>query len=267
MIKFVSFLCLLGAFYPQAILAERVPSWELGVAAIGASIPYYRGSSDRKPIVFPAPLALVHKKGIASKTQRSRLFGIHDLRMSLSVSAGLPVPEEVGNGLREGMGSLDAMLELGPEFHYLAFTRHKHKFYMNFPLRVANIISWNNTSYKGLVFAPYVSYVLKNRVKNSWNIEVSLGPQFASRSYHSYYYDISAREVKPNRREFHSDAGYSGSRLTIFAKKRFDRLWLSSFARYDTLKKAGFENSALVERDNVVTIGLIAGWVMRRSPH
>ncbi|MDX1812567.1 MAG: MipA/OmpV family protein, partial [Gammaproteobacteria bacterium] len=68
------------------------------------------------------------------------------------------------------------------------------------------------------------------------------------------------------RAAYQAQAGYSGSRITIYANKRLGNLWMSAFVRYDNLENAVFSDSPLVETKDYIIGGFVLGWVFVDSP-
>ena len=78
---------------------------------------------------------------------------------------------------------------------------------------------------------------------------------FADRAYHDYFYEVAAPYATATRPEYHPDAGYSGSRVTVTAQKQWGNYWLGLFVRYDNLQGAAFSDSPLVQRRDYLAMG------------
>ena len=59
--------------------------------------------------------------------------------------------------------------------------------------------------------------------------------------------------------------GYSGLQLVAAASKRFDKLWVGGFIKYDDLSHAVFADSPLAERRNNVSAGIAVAWIFAQS--
>ncbi len=67
------------------------------------------------------------------------------------------------------------------------------------------------------------------------------------------------------RPAYSAGGGYSGSRITVEAQRRFTHAWLGLFARYDNLSGAAFANSPLVTTMDYFVVGFGITWVAAES--
>lgn len=77
---------------------------------------------------------------------------------------------------------------------------------------------------------------------------------------HSVEFD--SEFMTPQRGEYHTDAGYSGSRVTVPVTGHTQELMIGAYARYN-LEAAVFADSPLVETRNYFFPGVVCGWVPR----
>jgi len=95
---------------------------------------------------------------------------------------------------------------------------------------------------------------------------LAIGPLFATEKYHDYYYEVAPRFAIPGvRPAYNARGGYSGSNLILSVTKRFGRIWLGAFVRYDELSGAVFANSPLMRTDHSVMAGIGLAWVFAES--
>ena len=263
---FVLFFALVAS---HQACAQRLPLWELGLATGYVSIPYYRGSASNRDVVLPMPLAVYRGKDLKVDEEgaRRRLFSSKHLKLELSLAAGIPVPEGQTNKVRQGMPGLDATLEFGPRLVVDFWKKNNASFALHAPLRAVSSVSFSNIGLHGWVFAPYLYYMRKSPGVNGWEFDIALGPIYGSQKYHAYYYSVAPQYANAEREAYYAEAGYSGSRLTIYLQKSLNRLWLSAFARYDSLSKASFIDSPLVEKEHSLIAGFVIGWIFAKSPH
>ena len=169
---------------------------------------------------------------------------------------------------RDYLSSLDATLELGPRLNIQLWKHARHQLSAVFPFRLTSSVSFSFSrfAYRGWMFSPFLLYMYEDKGKNGWEFDILAGPLYASERYHDYYYSVDQAYVNENRRYFKAKQGYSGSRVTVYLQKSYQRLWLSVFARYDVLADAVFENSPLVEKNNYVFGGFVIGWMLKKSP-
>ena len=256
-------LCLLTA---NASAQER-PLWELGVGVTALNLPYYRGSDVSRSYALPYPYLVyrgdhlnVDKNGV-----RSWLYRSEDVNMDLSLAAGVPVPSNQ-DGPRAGMPDLDPTVEFGPSLEYRLWHAedHRRNLWLHLPLRSAFSVG-HSITHQGWVFAPYLEFSRRDFDKSGWTNSLSFGPLFADAAYHGYFYGVAPQYATVTRPAYEGVGGYSGSRITLVTGKTFDQLWLSAFARLDTLKDATFTDSPLVETRRYHIVGVALTWIFARS--
>lgn len=98
-----------------------------------------------------------------------------------------------------------------------------------------------------------------------WNFGAQVGPVFATSEYHEYFYGVGPDVATPERPVFQASGGYSGTYALVSLSRRFPRVWVGAFARYDMLKNAVFEDSPLVRRDYAFMAGIALAWVFAES--
>lgn len=244
---------------PAAHAAEALPRWEAGVGMAGLSAPRYRGSDERRGYVWPIPYFVY--RGDVLRLGREGLQGqlAHGrMRFKFSVSAGLPAKS---GGARAGMPDLDPTFEAGPEIE-IRFGDEEH-WSINLPVRAVAATDFRHVDGLGWVFSPYLKY--SARIDGGWGFDASAGPIWAGEAYHDYYYQVDPVFATATRPAFDADGGYSGSRVTLTASKRYARFWIGAFARYDNLSGAAFDDSPLVRIDHSFIVGAGIGWILARS--
>ena len=223
------------------------------------SLPFYRGAADGRSYIAPIPYIRYRGEHVRVDEEgiRSYLFLGDNTRLNFSLAAGIPVSSD-GNSPRRGMPSLDPTVEIGPSLEFLLWHRKERDraLWLKFPMRAALSVALKNVEYQGWVFAPYLDYRMVNGDRaQPWTITFSMGPQFADRRYHDYFYEVTTAYATPQRPEYHADLGYSGSRLTLGLQKKWDSYWLGMFVRYDDLQGAVFTDSPLVQQRHYYAVG------------
>lgn len=254
---------------PQSAHAEPLPRWEIGIGPAGASLPDYRGSDEQRGYIFPLPYFKYRGERVEIDREGIRgLFRTDRTQLGLSL-AGAPAVDSDDNDARIGMPDLDAVVELGPVLE-ITLWRHQQddqKLSLMLPLRGVVSVDGSNFDSIGAVFAPALKFESMGGRARNWHLVTSLGPLYADKHYHDYYYEVEPRFARPGRPPFDASAGYSGIRLTLTAARRFPKFWLGAFARYDELSGAKFEDSPLVERDYAVIAGVGIAWIVAKSRH
>ena len=260
-------LLLTGLLLSTSSAARERPLWELGVGVATLNAPYYRGSSSSRSYAIPYPYITyrgeylnVDREGI-----RGWLYRSDQLNLDLSLAAGLPVPNGQ-NGPRSGMNKLDPTVEIGPSMEYRLWRSQdrRQNAWLHLPLRSAFVVA-NPATHQGWVFAPYLEWRRHDFGRSGWTNSIAIGPLFSDSRYNNYFYGVVPEYSTASRPGYEASNGYSGSRLTLMSGKSFDQLWLSAFARFDTLKGATFSDSPLVESRSYHLIGITLTWIFSRS--
>jgi outer membrane scaffolding protein for murein synthesis (MipA/OmpV family) len=260
-----------AAALPLPAHAEERPLWELGVGATGLYLPDYRGADQGRGYIFPFPY-LVYR-GERFKVDREGIRGIFfDLdQVELDVSVfGTPPVDSSDNQARQGMPDLDATLQVGPVLEItLARDRkidYTYRLRLRLPARAAfatDIVHW---SYIGWVFYPHLDLELRPEfLGGRWNTSFSAGPLYATQKYNEYFYGVAPQFATLERPAYQAPGGYSGWTFFASFSRRFDKLWVGGYVRYDTLNGATFESSPLVKRDYAVSAGIGVAWIFAES--
>jgi outer membrane protein len=252
---------LFGTWIAPASAADlhSLPRWEIGVGLGVLSLPFYRGASGGRSYVVPVPFIQYRGEHLRVDEEgiRSYLFRRNGARLDFSLAGGVPVSSD-GTSARRGMPSLDPTVEIGPSLEFLLWhpKERDRALWLKFPLRAALSVALKNIEYQGWVFAPYLDYrMIKGGRSEPWTVTLSLGPQFADRRYHDYFYEVTSAYATPQRPEYHPATGYSGSRITLGLQKRLGSYWLGAFLRYDDLHGAAFSDSPLVQQGHYYALG------------
>jgi outer membrane protein len=67
------------------------------------------------------------------------------------------------------------------------------------------------------------------------------------------------------RPAFTAKGGYSGAALAASLTRRFRKIWVGGFARYESLKGVAFESSPLMRRDYAFTAGIAVAYIFAES--
>jgi len=247
--------------------AKHLPVWEVHAGLFGARLPHYRGSDSYRTPVFPFP-ALIYR-GKRFKASDGKIQGLlytsETVKLDISLAASLPASPD-DNSARKEMPRLDTTFEIGPSLiTRLWLSENKNtNISLELPIRAAFSINVGDSALRdhGWTFSPFISI---NHNYDNWKVDLSLGPLFATRRYHSYFYDVSTEYATLARPVYSTNGGYSGSRFTLSVDKHFKKLSLISFVRYDVLSNATFIDSPLVERSNNISVGFAVMWQIAKS--
>lgn len=265
--QIILFTVLIAAMYTVSARAEEIPRWEVGLGAVGLSIPDYRGSDEQRGYLLPLPY--IQYRGDVFRIDREGahgdVFASDRTRLDLSVNAGPPA-RSGQNEARRGMPDIDPTVEAGPSLHvYLARNEMRDRVWsLRLPLRAAAASDLSYVQRIGWVFAPSLHFEAR-RIGGGWDISSSVGPLYASEDYHDYYYEVQPVYATATRPAYNARAGYSGSRVTFTASRRFPGFWVGAFARYDDLSGAVFTDSPLVKKQQSFMAGIGIAWILAES--
>ncbi|PKN28201.1 MAG: MipA/OmpV family protein [Deltaproteobacteria bacterium HGW-Deltaproteobacteria-21] len=246
------------------VLAEDVPLWEIGIGVAAWHLPDYKGSNESRFYALPFPYPIYRGKIIRARgtTLSGLLFESDRLRLDLSMSGSLPVNSE-DNTAREGMPDLDFTGEVGPSLEWRIFEKKSQSLWLKMPLR--GVFAVPDVSYVGLRFAPYLDYEWMSSMLPGWTMSFTIGPNFGSRRYHEYFYEVEPEFARADRPEYHPDSGYGGSGVSYSLARRFKDIRISSSFHYDRLTGAAFEDSPLVKTRNYFRAGVTLTWFFAKS--
>ncbi|MBI3547194.1 MAG: MipA/OmpV family protein [Gammaproteobacteria bacterium] len=264
----ISFLAVIASFLISiAAHAEEAPRWELGLGVAALSIADYRGSTQRRQYLLPLPY--IQYRGEIFKIDRTGahgdVFSSDRVKLDISVNAGPPA-KSGNNDARVDMPNLDPTVEAGPSLQiFLARDPVQDRHWsLRLPLRAAAATNLSHVQRIGWIFSPSLNYdTLKSAAQ--WDVGVAVGPLYATEDYHDYYYEVAPAFATAARPAYNARAGYSGSRLTLTAGRRFPKYWVGAFARYDNLRGAVFEDSPLVKKKDSFMAGIGIAWILTKS--
>lgn len=248
-----------------AARAGELPLWEVGLGVAGLSLPDYRGSDEQREYLLPLPYVQYRGKFLQVDREgaRGKLFSSDRLRLELSASAGPPARSD-DNEARRGMTDIDPTIEMGPLLE-ITLSRdgfHDRSWTIRLPWRA--VVATDLAHYEGIgwVFAPSLNYEMR---KGGWDLGAAAGPLHASEKYHDYFYEVTPDFATATRPAYDATSGYSGSRLTFTASRRFRDFWVGAFARYDQLSGAAFDDSPLLKKKASFMAGAGIAWILAES--
>ena len=246
--------------------AKEEPLLEYGLGIGAIAFEDYRGSNTTHAYPLPIPYLVYNGKFLKADREgvRGTLFNQEWVELNLSGNLTTPVRNDRE---RSGMPDLRSTLELGPslDFH-LARSDDAHiKFDLRMPLRTAVTVE-ASPKFIGWTFTPrFALDVVDPFGRAGWNAGVLVGPLFADRRYHDYFYSVAPRYATASRPAYQATGGYAGTQAITSLSKRFPRYWVGAYVRYDTLSGAAFADSPLVQRNSYWSAGFGISWMIHRS--
>ncbi len=251
-----------------ATQAEEKPLWEVGAGIGVVSFPDYRGSDEQSVHAFPVPYFVY--RGEFLKADRDGVRGVffenENVELNLSLAASIPVDSD-GNDARRGMPDIKPTIEVGPSLDFTMWRSHdrRAKFDLRLPVRVAYTVV-GPVRPVGVVFTPFFNIDVEDPFGHTgWNLGTLVGPVFGNRRQHDYFYSVDPRYATPERQTYKASGGYGGTQFIAALSKRFERYWVGSFVRYDTLRGAVFDDSPLVRSDHAWAAGVAISWIIGES--
>lgn len=256
----------------SAHAAEQAPRWELGIGAAGVSLPDYRGSDESRAYVLPFPYVAYRLDWLKADRNgmRATLFDSDRVELNLSLGATPPVNSSK-NRAREGMPDIKPMLEFGPSLDINVWrnTSDTTRVDLRLPLRAA-LEARSNPRGAGWVFAPRLNIDFSglgrpDGAKDGWKLGFLLSPMFADKQQNAYFYTVDEAYARADRPAYQAQAGYAGTQFLGALSRRFDKLWVGAYARYDNLRGAAFADSPLVKRTSYLSYGIAFTWTFAQS--
>ena len=251
---------------PLLTAAQEKPLWELGAGAAVISFADYRGSNKQRSYLLPLPYFIYRGEFLQVDRDKMRglLFKSERVELELSANGTVPVRSR-DNPVRQGMPDLDPTLELGPSLNILLMSVPKqYRLTLKLPVRAVIASDFHHVQNAGVLSQPQLN--LDVNMAGGWQLGLAAGPLFADRRYHQYFYGVDPAYTTAARPAYRARSGYSGLQLVAAASKRFDKLWIGGFIKYDDLGNAAFVDSPLAQRRNNVSAGIGAAWIFAQSP-
>lgn len=261
-------LGLLSALLTLPAQAELRPQWELGVGLAGLDFPHYRGAYERRSYLLPVPYFLYHGDILRITRDRMRglLFRSGAVEMDISVNGSVPVNSN-DSVARRGMPDLDPTLEIGPSLNVHLYFDERRKTNLDLRLPVRRVIATNFSRFEtqGWLFQPQLNLDFRNLQQSGWNLGLVAGLYFADQQYHQYFYDVAPQYATADRPAYSAGAGYSGAQFLTSLSKRYEKVWVAGFVKWDDLNGAAFVDSPLVKSRQSFAVGFVVSWILFSS--
>lgn len=253
--------------FASGVHAEEKPLWEAGLGVGAIVFPDYRGADEWQAYPIPVPYFVYRGDFLKADREglRGELFDRERAELSISANATIPVNSE-DNDARRGMPDLEPTIEIGPslDLHVWRSANENVKLDVVMPLRAPITVERSPRSI-GWLFAPRLNLDVFDFKRTGWNVGFGIGPVFADRKYHAYFYSVDARYATEQRPAYDAAGGYSGTHVIASLSKRFAKYWVGAYMRYDALHSAQFEDSPLVKTKHAVAGGIGIAWMIGQS--
>lgn len=251
-----------------AAAGQDMPLWEVGAGVAALSFPAYRGSDKVHNFLLPVPYFVYHGEFLKADRHgiRGDLFGTDRVDLTLSLSASPPTKSD-DVAARNGMPDLKPTAEFGPEVDVALWrsASRARSLKLRLPARAAFTVEGSPQGV-GWIFSPNLNLDITDcAAMPGWNLGFVAGPIYATRKQHDYFYGVAPQYATATRPAYQASSGYSGSQFLASLSKRYDRVWVGAFVRYDTLAGASFIDSPLVARRSFAAAGIAVSWILGES--
>jgi MipA family protein len=266
--RYASLAFLFATIPALAAAGQDQPLWEVGAGVAALSFPAYRGSDKVHNFLLPVPYFVYHGEFLKADRHgiRGNLFDTDRLDLTLSLSASPPTKSD-DVAARSGMPDLKPTAEFGPELDVTLWRSpgNARRLRLRLPARAAFTVE-RSAKGVGWIFSPNLNLdVTDLAAMPGWNLGVVAGPIYATHKQHDYFYGVAPQYATATRPAYRAKGGYSGSQFLVSLSKRYDRMWVGAFVRYDTLAGAAFVDSPLVARRNFAAAGVAVAWIFGES--
>lgn len=251
--------------------AREMPLVEAGAGVSPLVLPDYRGSDQYRGYVLPFPHIVYRGEKLKIDRQRIRGFIFDTDRVELDFSANAAVPVRSSrNDARRGMPNLLPVWELGPSLRWIAWRSDdkRHDASIRLPVRAALAADGAHADGAGFTFSPTagVDWREINLLGSpNWNTGFLVSRLYATRAYHQYYYRVEPQYATAARSAFEAPGGAGGWQATATLSKRWNKIWLGAFLRYDSVAGSAFEQSPLVKTRSNVLAGFAVSYIFWES--
>lgn len=255
--------------------------WNAGVGVASLVFPSWRGASESTSLVLPAPIFSIWRGNseVGRGGIRSQLSLTDNLIIRASMSGSLPADSDE-SPLRRGLPDLDPTLEAGPALSWTVHQDGAWNYRLEALLRGVFTVNLKSPQWLGLTFQPRIAIYWTRgnpKTRNQWFGRLAIGPIWAERKQHRYFYSVSADHVEANRvancgegtvescpasslRAYDAAGGYSGTRANVSLSWTRDRISLAGYVGYDNLRGTAFEDSPLRPEDDYWLAGFFMSW-------
>ncbi len=259
--------CLLAGWGGLTQAAE-LPRWELGAGLASLSVPDYRGSNERRQFVSPTPYIVYRGDTVKSDREgtRAQLWGADNVHLDIYIGGNLPVSSS-RNQARAGMPGFKGSLDIGPALDIRLTESADERMLLKLRLPVSYGFTLGQSRQSlGWATAPTLNLYTRDTFGwAGWTGVAKTGPIFATGQRNRYFYDVAPEYATASRPAYEASGGYAGWQLALALSKRFDRIWVGAYMRYDDLNQVAFKDSPLMKVSNFWMAGLAVSYVLGES--
>ncbi len=253
---------------PMTAGAADRPLWEIGLGAGTLVFNDYRGADTAHAYPLPVPYIVYRGKFFRSgyHGMRGQFLSNRYVDLKLSLDATTPTSSHESD-VRGGMPDLQPTFDIGPELdgHLWRSANRRWQVDLELPIRRAITLT-SHPSAIGWQAAPSVDLsVFDIAGRSGWNASAGAGPLYADGAYNRYYYQVAKAFATATRPAYRPGGGYAGTETILSTSRRWPKIWVFAFIRYDTLSGASFAASPLVRSRSYFLGGVGFAWMIAVS--
>lgn len=271
MLRVAAALALMGAgpgWAADPIPTRTEPLWEAGLGVGGVHFPDYRGSNQSRNYAFPVPYFVYRGEFLQADRNGVRGILMQSDRVDLNASVGASLPVDSSrDSIREGMPNLRPTIEAGPSLDVTLWRNddRRRRLELRLPAR-AGITVESHSRYIGWQFFPHLNLDIRDPGGlEGWNLGLVAGPLFADARHNRYFYEVAPQFATAARSAYTPTGGFAGMEYLAAVSKRYRKLWVGGFVRYDSLHGATFADSPLVTSKRYAAAGFGVSWIFGES--
>ena len=258
---------LAGAFAAEAPEnPDEEALWEWRLAAFGRYGTAYPASEDTQLNIVPLPFPVYRGRFLrlgedSENPIRGRIFRTDRIKLDFAFDLNFPVDSDDVDA-RTDMPDLDLLLEVGPEleWEFLRPAPWNGKWYFGLQLRPAVSFDGLDPTYRGLVFAPELTY-RKRLGEGKDTLKLHVTPTFATSKYMDYFYTVDTAFATPARPAYQADGGYLGTDLSLSWRNKIDdKLETMVGMRVSFHQGAANRDSPLFTQDTTFAVYAAVTW-------
>lgn len=248
--------------------ASALSLYELGVAGGVGYVPDYPAANQGRIRTLVVPNFRYRGKIFRADQNsgvRAAIYSYKAIDFDFSFGASFPV-NSASSASRKGMEHLDWLVEFGPRI--LTTLWHEPgtgRVRLSLPFRGVFSTDATSLTYQGTVAVPSLIVEKFSFPCDSCRTLVALGSTIASRGVGNYFYEVSAKDVTPEREEYHAQGGYLGTDLTFGMTYQEESLQIFFGGRASSYDGAANENSPLFKLKENIAAFMAVGWLFYQS--
>lgn len=248
--------------------AFALPLYELGLAGGVGYLPDYPASNEGQIRRLVVPNFRYRGKifrADESSGVRARLLNYKAFDFDLSFGGAFPV-NSGDNSARRDMQALNWLVEIGPRlFTTLWFKENVGRIRFGLPVRAVYSTDGTSATYQGIVSVPGFVGEKYFWPCQSCRVISAISSTFSSEGVGDYFYQVSNKDVTPEREAFNGRSGYVSTDLTFGLAYYRKHIEIFLGGRASTYVGSANHESPLFKSNENVAAFFAIGWLFYKS--